>query len=458
MAVPTLTPSRQTSAIVLPTGSSPVDVENNTELPFQIYSDSSTPSAMFSQYFCTGAADQVSYLYKKLGGDILDLEITTGSVFSAYEESVLEYSYILNIHQAKNMLGSSLGAQTGTFDHDGEKLLASDPDNVNLRYPKWKFSYGKRLGDGLSTEGGVGGSVAIYSASFETSDKKQDYDLQAIIETANADSTDLLYQKLDKTGSNQKKRIYITRVWYKTPGAMWRFYGYYGGLNTVGDLASYGQFADDSTFEIIPAWQNKLQAAAFEDAIYTRNSHYSYEIKNNKLRLFPNVVRVTPTKMWFEFYVDNNVWDVDDAKEEGIDGVNNMNTLPVENLPYENINAIGKQWIRRFSLALSKETLGQVRSKFSSIPIPGETVNLNGTALISEGKAEQEKLREELKITLEELTYAKLAERDAATLEAAIQSNRPLQCLLEKRNEILLNKLTMNLLKELLANKYYIIL
>ena len=64
---------------------------------------------------------------------------------------------------------------------------------------------------------------------------------------------------------------------------MWRFYGYYGGLNTVGNLANYGQFADDSTFEVIPPWHNKLQAMAYEDAIYTRNSHYSYEIKNNKL-------------------------------------------------------------------------------------------------------------------------------------------------------------------------------
>ena len=198
---------------------------------------------------------------------------------------------------------------------------------------------------------------------------------------------------------------------------MWRFYGYYGGLNTVGDLASYGQFADDSTFEVIPAWQNKLQAMAFEDAIYTRNSHYSYEIKNNKLRLFPNVVRTAPSKMWFEFYVENNAWDVDDSKDEGVDGVNNMNTLPFENLPYENINAIGKQWIRRFALALSKETLGQIRSKFGSIPIPGESVSLNGTSLISEGKAEQDKLREELKATLEELTYVKLAEMDAAATD-----------------------------------------
>ena len=64
---------------------------------------------------------------------------------------------------------------------------------------------------------------------------------------------------------------------------MWRFYGYYGGLNVVGNLHQYGQFADDSSFDLVPAWQNKLQAMAYEDAIYTRNSHYSYEIKNNNL-------------------------------------------------------------------------------------------------------------------------------------------------------------------------------
>jgi len=188
----------------------------------------------------------------------------------------------------------------------------------------------------------------------------------------------------------------------------------------VGDLASYGQFADDSTFEIIPAWQNKLQAAAFEDAIYTRNSHYSYEIKNNRLRLFPSPTISSPDQIWFEFYIRDDVFARDTEKDDGIDGVNNMNTLPFENIPYENINAIGKQWIRRFALALSKETLGQVRSKFGSIPIPGETVSLNGSDLIGQSQAEQEKLREELKTTLDELTYAKLVEKEALMTESAM--------------------------------------
>jgi len=91
-----------------------------------------------------------------------------------------------------------------------------------------------------------------------------------------------------------------------------------------------------------------------------------------------------------------------------------MSTMPLANIPYENINSIGKQWIRRFALSLSKEILGQVRSKFATVPIPGESITLNGPALISEGREEQKDLREELKTVLDELTYSKLLETDAA--------------------------------------------
>ena len=85
-------------------------------------------------------------------------------------------------------------------------------------------------------------------------------------------------------------------------------------------------------------------------------------------------------------------------------------------------------WIRRFALALTKEILGQVRSKFASIPIPGETLSLNGPALIQEARDDQDKLREELKITLDELTYAKLIEKDAMITDTAraIQEKVPL--------------------------------
>jgi hypothetical protein len=423
MALPALNPVSQISAVVLTTGSSAGDVEDNANLPFGLYSN--TTSALFSQYFCTGAAEQVSYTYKKLGGDVLDIELTDNTVYASYEESVLEYSYILNIHQAKNALSDLLGAATGTFDHDGQ-LQAGDSlvgKNVNLKFPRFEFAYSRRVGYGVSTEIGFGGEVAIYSASFNTVSGQQDYDLQQIVSSSAASTTTLPY-----FGQVGDRRINITRVFYKTPQAMWRFYGYYGGLNTVGNLASYGQWADDSTFEIIPTWQNKAQSMAFEDAIYTRNSQYSYEIKNNRLRIFPDAYQGGPSKYWIEFFVDSDPWEESDTSgrggKSGIEGINNLNTLPYENLPYENINAIGKQWIRRFALSLSKETLGNIRSKFTTIPIPGESVTLDGPALLTQAQSEQEKLREELRTTLDELTYTKLMATDAALMESVNTINK----------------------------------
>ena len=97
-----------------------------------------------------------------------------------------------------------------------------------------------------------------------------------------------------------------------------------------------------------------------------------------------------------------------------------MSTLPFENIPYDKINAIGKQWIRRFALALSKETLGQVRGKFGgNVPIPGDNVSLNASDLLSQAANEQEKLREELKTLLSEMTYDKLIETDKNMSENA---------------------------------------
>ena len=63
--------------------------------------------------------------------------------------------------------------------------------------------------------------------------------------------------------------------------------------------------------------------------------------------------------------------------------------------------------------------LGQVRSKFGAVPIPGESITLNGSDLISQAREEQDKLREELKTTLAELTYSRLSEIEAGMSETA---------------------------------------
>ncbi len=186
---------------------------------------------------------------------------------------------------------------------------------LKLRYPRFNFEYAKKLANALATEGGFGGDVPIYSASFITDVGQQDYDLQTIIENHSDNDSDAPFYK--RLGN---KKVTIRKVFYKTPQAMWRFYGYYGGLNTVGNLSYYGQYADDSTFEVIPVWQNKAQAMAFEDAIYTRISHFSYEIKDNRLRLFPDTTHVSPTKMWVEFSVKSSAWDETEGDDRGVEG------------------------------------------------------------------------------------------------------------------------------------------
>jgi hypothetical protein len=413
MALPTLTPSSNTSVSILPVTGNTENVNIATNpLPYGMYI-TKAPTESAKHAFMSGAADQVSYVYSKLGGDILDVELSEHQVYAAYEESCLEYSYIVNIHQAKNTVGSLLGNPTGTFDQDGEMMVgdALSGSNIETKYPRFSFEYAKKVGSALSTEGGFGGDIPIYSASFSTEVGKQDYDLQTIISSSATSSASPFYNKVGD------KRVTIRRVFYKTPQAMWRFYGYYGGLNTVGNLSNYGQYADDSTFEVIPVWQNKSQAMAYEDAIYTRLSHFSYEIKDNNLRIFPDTTSVSPTRMWVEFSVKSSAWDESDGVDRGVSGVNNMNTLPFENIEYLNINSIGKQWIRRFALSLCKEMLGNIRSKFATIPIPGNSVTLNGAALVSEGKSEQLALRDELKTVLDEMTYSRLAEQSAQTIE-----------------------------------------
>ena len=420
MAIPSLTPNSTKSAIVLPAtasfnGSTPANSHVSDACPIGFYTASAD--------FVTGAVAQVAYTYKKLGGDVLDVELTSGSIFANYEESVLEYSYLVNIHQSKNALGSLLGAQTASFNHMGGRT--EGPDDVALRYPKFSFESAYRISYKYSSEAIVGGKETIYSASLNTVADKQDYDLQTMI--SDKSSTDSAAPYYNKVGNN---RVKIHQVFYMTPRQMWRFYGYYGGLNVVGDFHNYGQYADDSSFQVIPAWQNKIQAIQYEDHLYTRTSHYSYEVINNKLRLFPIPDTVSPEQFWVRFSIENEEEPWEDSRDVRAAGVNNMNTLPFENIPYENINSIGKQWIRRFALALSKETLGQIRGKFGgAIPIPGDNITLNADALLSQAQAEQNALRDELKTQLDEMTYPKLLATDAEMSDNAnkVVKNVPLK-------------------------------
>jgi hypothetical protein len=399
MSFPDLTPTSTQSAITLPATGTAGDVQASLAISF--YGADSA--------FQAGAAAQVAYTFRRLGGDVLDIELTAENVYNHYEEACLEYSYILNLHQARNALGSSLGGPTGSFDHKG---TVSGTDDVALKYPKFQFDYAFRAADKHSSEAFVGGTDPVYSASFSSVPNQQLYDLQNIV-SASAEAGDVAFSHLTDPDKSTTKRIKIRQVYYISPRQMWRFYGYYGGLNVVGDFHNYGQYADDSSFNVIPAWQNKLQAVAYEDHLYTRTSHYSYEILDNKLKLYPIPDSVSPEKFWFRFTIEENNAFASGSYDSGVEGINNMNTMPMENIAFDKINSIGQQWVRRFSLALSKETLGQIRGKFGGqVPIPGDNVTLNAADLLSQAQAEQTSLREELNKQLDEMLYSRIAEVD----------------------------------------------
>ena len=173
MAIPNLAPASTSNANILPVTGTVTNVA--ATLPFGIYA--SSPS------FLSGAADQVAFTYKKLGGDVLDVELAEGNVYSAYEEAVLEYSYLVNLHQSKNAASSYLGAATGSFNQDGQ-LVAGDAlsgSNIALRSPKFDYGYVRRISNAIATEAGFGGIVPIYSASVDRVADQQDYDLQNIL-------------------------------------------------------------------------------------------------------------------------------------------------------------------------------------------------------------------------------------------------------------------------------------
>lgn len=428
-APPELQPKQKTSISVLPpTGS---ETEVSGALVYDVYKNSTC--------FISGAADMVSLVYQSLGGPVLDLEITPSSVYVNFERSVLEYSRLVNNWQARNAIGSMLGGPTGTFCADGEfsglpsGSALSGAMNPALTYPMFTFTYSRTLQEGLAVEAGLGGNIPHYSASINLKNGVQDYDLDATVSQSATDPNSPFYGRFSG-------RIVVTRVYYRSLGATWRFFGYYGGLNVVGNLNTYGQYSDDSTFEVIPIWQNKLQASQFETNLWTRTSHYSYEIFNNKIRIFPIPTSDLKDKIWFQFYFEDdrnegNIIGPNGRAESGSvsinkngTGVNNANTLPFPNIPFDNINSMGQQWIREYTIALCKETLSLVRGKMDRIPIPGNEITLNASALYEQAQAEKERLREELDKMLEDTSYQAIVQREAEMAENAesLASKAPL--------------------------------
>ena len=95
--------------------------------------------------------------------------------------------------------------------------------------------------------------------------------------------------------------------------------------------------------------------------------------------------------------------------------------VPYKFITYAEINASGRQWIKKFTLALAKELLGIIRSKYASMPLPNGEVSLDGEGLKAEGREEKTALIEELKEFLESVSLSERARQESEQAEAQQQ-------------------------------------
>jgi hypothetical protein len=219
---------------------------------------------------------------------------------------------------------------------------------------------------------------------------QQDYDLQA------------LWGDVEENGN----RIEIRRVFNEASPAISRFFDPYvgSGAGSQGMLDGFGwgNYSPGVSFLLMPTYADvlRIQAIEFNDQI--RKSAYSFQLRNNRVKIFP--VPAQAQKLHFEYILtrdkDNPLKDTDWAAS-GSAVISDYSNIPYDNIPYRNINSVGKQWIRKYTLASAKELLGIVRGKYNSIPIPNADVSLDGETLRSEATTEKERLITELRENLE---------------------------------------------------------
>ena len=148
-----------------------------------------------------------------------------------------------------------------------------------------------------------------------------------------------------------------------------------------------------------------------------RWNQYSFEIKNDQLRIFPipNFSGMTdenqPCRVWFEYILRDE--RIATSVQQMPDKVTNVSNAPFDNPNYNFINSVGRQWVFEYTLALCKEILGYIRGKYGTIPIPNADVTLNQSDLIAAATAEKSALIERLRAYFDETSRLSSLERRA---------------------------------------------
>ena len=322
---------------------------------------------------------------QRLGYPLMNVELQDIQFYACLEESVSEYSAQINQFNIKDNLLSLQGQSTSS----------------NLTHKRVTPNLGRSvfLSQAYGTEAGVGGLVEVKSGSVDVVSGSQTYDLNA------------LWADVSESGN----AIELQKVFYEETPAVQRYFDPYAGtgagtMNLL-DQFGFGNYSPAVTFLMMPVYADMLRLQAIELNDQIRKSAYSFQLRNNKLRIFPRPD--SSYKLHFEYVVRSDRDDVLITEYSGSsDVISDFSNVPYDNMKFTNINDVGKQWIRKYGLALTKELLGIVRSKYGAIPIPGAETSLDGDTLRSEASAEKEALVTQLREILEQSSRKALMEAD----------------------------------------------
>jgi hypothetical protein len=345
------------------------------QTPFGIYDD---------DYNFQGEAPKVAlWCARRLGYPIQNIELIDENFYACFEESVSEYGAQVNQFNIRNNLDSLKGKSKAS------SLTSKLVEGTNLATLI-------SISDAYGTLAGVGGNTDIKKGFIELVPGQQEYNL------------DTLWSAVSESG----KRIEVVKVFQEPTPAINRFFDPYsvsgqGTLNLI-DEFGFGSYSPAAQFVLMPMFEDMLRIQAIEFNDQFRKSAFTFNIVNGKIRVFPMPTSQNVNlygKLYFDYFVKDEF--TNNSTNVTANVISDYSDIPYDFMEYSGINDVGKQWIRKYTLALVKEMLGAVREKYSQIPIPGSEISLDGAALRSEAQTEKEALMTQLRETLEELGRTK---------------------------------------------------
>ena len=371
------------------------------------FSAGSTPFGFFDtdSVFQNHADKFAKAAAQQLGYPIMDVELRDINFYTAFEAAAIEYSNQVNQVNIVNNLINTLGVNTGSSFLSGSSLTGALVGNT--------FGYITKLSKAYGTEADSGGNIKWQTLAIDMVPGQQTYSLKAAIS-----------QSLGITVTTSS--VEVKRVLHNAPPAVVRYFDPFVGTGLGSqqllDSFGFGGFSPSISFMMMPVNADlfRLQSIEFNDQV--RKSHYTFEIHGDDIKIWPvpssGTGSTAATPFFAKVYVEF-IFDTQKTNEGVLFGntallnnvISDASNIPYTYQTYGRINDMGRAWIIKYGIALTKEMLGYVRNKYSSVPIPNGEVTLNGADLVSQGQTEKGELITQLREFLDKMTKEQMMTR-----------------------------------------------